>query len=1155
MKTSAGIVSFEIYNQEGKNELFISKEEGYNQLLRLKIRNSSPYHNISLDIDKAPHFSLKFKKGLLPSGFNEKNIRITKYRLVQGSDLFSASALEGFLFDKSKMEKEENFQMDIQKILDAIDESQATRSADSPDEVFSIDSLLSKFNHLSEAEKQSENYNWLKELNQLHQDYIESLKTLRKLSANKVVKTNPLFMDIIQEATVTFEGLAKLQNKTLEIERNLELFAQEIYLSKRNDLKALDEQFHSNYKKATSHLITVLSQNLKDIIVEALSGIKVKDITNLDQLNLNEDVLKRLQENVFMQEANADWQTQIGTSGSEEEVIQMTCKQPITLHPNEYLLINFELIGTLKGQVISVVTELDYSNLVFKKNGVEDASIKEKHSQSILNIVNDGAFGIPPNLELLVSKGQDILNSGAYSNTIKLNLVNKERDNIVLSEGSTLRLSFYNQQENEEAAYALQGKDDEIKSISLKMPYLPKGYNQIETTDIFKLVKNQNSLTQEQKKGLIQNVDKNLLIQNTHQKIQQEILLHISDFFNKITGRNAYESQEANCFGYPYKKMVNGVNTDNLIFKRHFQEGDILYYDLFYKKEHTPKKPLFNSSCKYAGRIKVFLKSYLGKDSYLDFGIVDIVNADALCNFFDSSFKKVTLDQNYDDLKDFLLKNSKIILEELGIESKNLTSIGHTFQDFDAVFYEKYTSQVKGNKRKIQYLKVIGVKKINSSIIEIYEPYQFFNGQGSVRDLETYGFNRGGNIRRYLHKTPVVTESMELASVFYLRQNNLSVLLKKERGALNINLGAAGDELILSSLPSFETFQRHFTLQGASNLSKIGSTSAIQTTYEIKSSLPIVITPNTPLELTLDGVKTSLPVGKAVLKVSLLNISNYRDAHLSTAVNRVSYLNEKNKSEIKGIYTDGTSNDNISILHDVVNINGLSIKKESDAKTILSRKELSLEGSDEVNLKSKNYSLEVDNDSVKIKKGGKTVFEVSDLMYKVLPVRAIIMWHGSPRDVPKGWAICDGRKITVNGKQETSPDLRSRFIVGASEKGGPNGLSKYGLKDNKGGVEKVKLTKKQMPSHSHSIKINNKNIEKNTNWGNLQLMAPDTYLRGFDGGGKTGYDRKSNNKVWRLKEAINLVHNHTATIGSDGGNESHENRPPFYALYYIMRVD
>uniref|UniRef100_A0A6C0KU50 Tail collar domain protein n=1 Tax=viral metagenome TaxID=1070528 RepID=A0A6C0KU50_9ZZZZ len=54
-----------------------------------------------------------------------------------------------------------------------------------------------------------------------------------------------------------------------------------------------------------------------------------------------------------------------------------------------------------------------------------------------------------------------------------------------------------------------------------------------------------------------------------------------------------------------------------------------------------------------------------------------------------------------------------------------------------------------------------------------------------------------------------------------------------------------------------------------------------------------------------------------------------------------------------------------------------------------------------------------------------------------VPVGFIGMWAGTPDTIPAGWALCDGTNNT--------PDLRSRFVVGATTSGevGPAGLSTY----------------------------------------------------------------------------------------------------------------
>ena len=132
-----------------------------------------------------------------------------------------------------------------------------------------------------------------------------------------------------------------------------------------------------------------------------------------------------------------------------------------------------------------------------------------------------------------------------------------------------------------------------------------------------------------------------------------------------------------------------------------------------------------------------------------------------------------------------------------------------------------------------------------------------------------------------------------------------------------------------------------------------------------------------------------------------------------------------------------------------------------------------------------------------------------------VPMGSIIMWNGAEDTVPDGWALCNGQ--TLNGVK--TPDLRNRFIVGAG--------SSYSVGAT-GGADKVTLTKNEMPSHSHAVY-----------------------------GRSSGYAGSHNNshevityksKDWgSMSEFIN-------DTDSTGGGGAHENRPPYYALCFIMRV-
>lgn len=126
------------------------------------------------------------------------------------------------------------------------------------------------------------------------------------------------------------------------------------------------------------------------------------------------------------------------------------------------------------------------------------------------------------------------------------------------------------------------------------------------------------------------------------------------------------------------------------------------------------------------------------------------------------------------------------------------------------------------------------------------------------------------------------------------------------------------------------------------------------------------------------------------------------------------------------------------------------------------------------------------------------------------PVGGIIMWSGTIASIPSGWALCDG----ANG----TPDLRGRFIVGYD--GTHHDYNEIG---KTGGADTVVLTEGQMPRHRH----------------NLDLRM-DTQVEQNQGhpGAMSYYNMEYDSRVSAYA----------------GNNECHENRPPFYVLAYIMRV-
>lgn len=141
----------------------------------------------------------------------------------------------------------------------------------------------------------------------------------------------------------------------------------------------------------------------------------------------------------------------------------------------------------------------------------------------------------------------------------------------------------------------------------------------------------------------------------------------------------------------------------------------------------------------------------------------------------------------------------------------------------------------------------------------------------------------------------------------------------------------------------------------------------------------------------------------------------------------------------------------------------------------------------------------------------KKITEVNGFELDSIPSGVVVSWYGDKANVPSGWAICDG----TNG----TPDLRDRFIVGAG--------NSYSLKAT-GGANTVSLTADQNGPHSHS----------GTTSSSQQTVVPGSDLLGT---------HSNNMGKWGT---VNI----TLTTESSGKGAAHENRPPYYALYFIMKL-
>lgn len=147
----------------------------------------------------------------------------------------------------------------------------------------------------------------------------------------------------------------------------------------------------------------------------------------------------------------------------------------------------------------------------------------------------------------------------------------------------------------------------------------------------------------------------------------------------------------------------------------------------------------------------------------------------------------------------------------------------------------------------------------------------------------------------------------------------------------------------------------------------------------------------------------------------------------------------------------------------------------------------------------------------------------------------ILMWSGLDNNIPTGWALCNGNNGT--------PDLRGRFVL-ASGQG--IGLTNRTV-NQKGGVERHQLSLNEMPSHNHQL----------NDPGHLHTWTATTKDQNRRQSPKAQELSKGNSPYGFPGDTMSKDTDSKKTgitIQNTGGNQTHENMPPFYVLAYIMKT-
>jgi microcystin-dependent protein len=184
----------------------------------------------------------------------------------------------------------------------------------------------------------------------------------------------------------------------------------------------------------------------------------------------------------------------------------------------------------------------------------------------------------------------------------------------------------------------------------------------------------------------------------------------------------------------------------------------------------------------------------------------------------------------------------------------------------------------------------------------------------------------------------------------------------------------------------------------------------------------------------------------------------------------------------------------------------------------------------------------------------------------ISPVGSIIMWPGTISNFPSDWALCNGSELSIatyntlynvltnsgaifpfgantNGSGAAGsthfrlPDLRDRFVSGSG--------SSYSVGDT-GGLSNVTLTTSEMPVHNHTI----------TDPGHNHASNQD--LENPNSGGITQGPGGRSHGIISAGSVITQSNTTGITIANAGGTagvtQAHENRPPYLALIYLIRI-
>jgi len=161
-----------------------------------------------------------------------------------------------------------------------------------------------------------------------------------------------------------------------------------------------------------------------------------------------------------------------------------------------------------------------------------------------------------------------------------------------------------------------------------------------------------------------------------------------------------------------------------------------------------------------------------------------------------------------------------------------------------------------------------------------------------------------------------------------------------------------------------------------------------------------------------------------------------------------------------------------------------------------------------------------------------------------IPSGVIVMWSGEIKDIPSGWALCNGENDT--------PDLRDRFVLGAGDGYEPH--EKGGSKTPTVTAETV-LTDEQMSAHTHQVPVYVGGGEYDRDvyaaYAGFTHANSTISTMSSDEGGSQGH---THTIITRSADDNADTEDEASSVADDDADADDGFLPPYYALAYIMKL-